>query len=214
MEPAAEYKRLLDRVNAALGECFREECAQSELLEAMRYSLLAAAMLAPMIAVSVSLGTITMAGLMGCGIPMFFGITLMNNKIMDTLLPATAGEKFWSFAVVSFMLICLFFGLVMLTGAFFVDGGGQNPMPDIAAWRFWLSGYAGCAALVLIGNLQWMTQNIMIIGMIPCFALIAINFLPCALASGAAWAIILSALTAALWIGAYLTYRHRIVKNN
>lgn len=180
----------------------------------LRYALLAAAMLAPIIAVSISSGTMTMAGLMSCGIPAFFGIVMVTNKIIDAMLPATAAEKFLSWVVAATVLTCLFFGIVSLTGLFFVDGGGQNPMPDIAAWRFWLSGYAGCAALVLIGNLQWMTQNIMIIGMIPCFALIAINFLPCALASGAAWAIILSALTAALWIGAYLTYRHRIVKNN
>ncbi|MBO7595203.1 MAG: hypothetical protein J6T12_09555 [Salinivirgaceae bacterium] len=192
------------------------QCLKLRFLDPMmlRYALLAAAMLAPMIAVSISLGTMTMAGLMSCGIPAFFGIVMVTNKIIDAMLPATAAEKFLSWVVAATVLTCLFFGIVSLTGLFFVDGGGQNPMPDIAAWRFWLSGYAGCAALVLIGNLQWMTQNIMIIGMIPCFALIAINFLPCALASGAAWAIILSALTAALWIGAYLTYRHRIVKNN
>ena len=192
------------------------QCLKLRFLDPMmlRYALLAAAMLAPIIAVSISSGTMTMAGLMSCGIPAFFGIVMVTNKIIDAMLPATAAEKFLSWVVAATVLTCLFFGIVSLTGLFFVDGGGQNPMPDIAAWRFWLSGYAGCAALVLIGNLQWMTQNIMIIGMIPCFALIAINFLPCALASGAAWAIILSALTAALWIGAYLTYRHRIVKNN
>ena len=192
------------------------QCLKLRFLDPMmlRYTLLAAAMLAPMIAVSISLGTMTMAGLMSCGIPAFFSIVMVTNKIIDAMLPATAAEKFLSWVVAATVLTCLFFGIVSLTGLFFVDGGGKNPMPDIAAWRFWLSGYAGCAALVLIGNLQWMTQNIMIIGMIPCFALIAINFLPFALASGAAWAIILTALTAALWIGAYLTYRHRIVRNN
>ena len=193
------------------GQCLKLRFQDPMML---RYTLLATAMLAPMIAVSISLGTMTMAGLMSCGIPALFGIGMVTNKIIDAMLPATAAEKFLSWVVAATVLTCLFFGIVSLTGLFFVDGGGQNPMPDIAAWRFWLSGYAGCAALVLIGNLQWMTQNIMIIGMIPCFALIAINFLPCALANGAAWAIILSALTAALWIGAYLTYRHRIVKNN
>ncbi|MBO7432559.1 MAG: hypothetical protein J6U13_02275, partial [Salinivirgaceae bacterium] len=102
-------------------------CLKYRLLDPimLRYTLIALAMLAPMIVVSVTLGTMTMAGLMGCGIPMFFGIAMMSNKIMDTLLPATAGEKFWSMVVVSVTIIGLFFGLVMLTGALFVDN--SNP---------------------------------------------------------------------------------------
>jgi geranylgeranyl diphosphate synthase, type II len=41
MEFAAELKALQDEVNAALNGCFAEDCAQKELLDAMRYSLLA-----------------------------------------------------------------------------------------------------------------------------------------------------------------------------
>ena len=41
MDPAAEYARLRELVDRALEECFRDDCAQAELLEAMRYSLLA-----------------------------------------------------------------------------------------------------------------------------------------------------------------------------
>ena len=36
-----EFERLQTLVNDALAECFNERCDQSELLEAMRYSLLA-----------------------------------------------------------------------------------------------------------------------------------------------------------------------------
>ena len=36
-----EYARLLGLVNDALDSCFNESCKQAELLEAMRYSLLA-----------------------------------------------------------------------------------------------------------------------------------------------------------------------------
>jgi len=179
----------------------------------LRYTLIALAMLAPMIVVSVTLGTMTMAGLMGCGIPMFFGIAMMSNKIMDTLLPATAGEKFWSMVVVSVTIIGLFFGLVMLTGALFVDNSNPIELPKIAVWRLWLSGYAGCAALVLIGNLRWMTMNLAIIAMIPGFALVGVNFMPSLLSSGVAWTITLLAITVALWIGAYAVYKRRQVNN-
>jgi Geranylgeranyl pyrophosphate synthase len=41
MDPAAEYARLRELVDRALEGCFRDDCAQAELLEAMRYSLLA-----------------------------------------------------------------------------------------------------------------------------------------------------------------------------
>ena len=179
----------------------------------LRYTLIALAMLAPMIVVSVTLGTMTMAGLMGCGIPMFFGIAMVSNKIMDTLLPATAGEKFWSMVVVSITIIGLFFGLVMLTGALFVDNSNPIELPKISVWRFWLSGYAGCAALVLIGNLRWMTMNLAIIAMIPGFALVGVNFMPSLLSSGVAWTITLLAITVALWIGAYAVYKRRQVNN-
>ena len=179
----------------------------------LRYTLIALAMLAPMIVVSVTLGTMTMAGLMGCGIPMFFGIAMMSNKIMDTLLPATAGEKFWSMVVVSITIIGLFFGLVMLTGVLFVDNSNQIELPKIAVWRLWLSGYAGCAALVLIGNLRWMTMNLAVIAMIPGFALVGVNFMPSLLSSGVAWTIALLAVTVALWIGAYAVYKRRQVNN-
>ena len=179
----------------------------------LRYTLVALAMLAPMIVVSVTLGTMTMAGLMGCGIPMFFGIAMMSNKIMDTLLPATAGEKFWSMVVVSVTIIGLFFGLVMLTGALFVDNSNPIELPKIAVWRLWLSGYAGCAALVLIGNLRWMTMNLAVIAMIPGFALVGVNFMPSLLSSGVAWTITLLAVTVALWIGAYAVYKRRQVNN-
>lgn len=179
----------------------------------LRYTLIALAMLAPMIVVSVTLGTMTMAGLMGCGIPMFFGIAMMSNKIMDTLLPATAGEKFWSMVVVSVTIIGLFFGLVMLTGAIGVNGGNQSHFPDIPVWRLWLSGYAGCAALVLIGNLRWMTMNLAVIAVIPGFALVCVNFMPSLLSSGVAWSITLLAITVALWIGAYAVYKRRQVNN-
>ena len=179
----------------------------------LRYTLVALAMLAPMIVISVTLGTMTMAGLMGCGIPMFFGIAMVSNKIMDTLLPATAGEKFWSMVVVSVTIIGLFFGLVMLTGALFVDNSNPIELPKIAVWRLWLSGYAGCAALVLIGNLRWMTMNLAVIAMIPGFALVGVNFMPSLLSSGAAWTITLLAVTVALWIGAYVAYKRRQVNN-
>ena len=179
----------------------------------LRYTLIALAMLAPMIVVSVTLGTMTMAGLMGCGIPMFFGIAMMSNKIMDTLLPATAGEKFWSMVVVSVTIIGLFFGLVMLTGALFVDNSNPIELPKIAVWRLWLSGYAGCAALVLIGNLRWMTMNLAVIAIIPGFALVGVNFMPSLLSSGVAWTITLLAVTVALWIGAYAVYKRRQVNN-
>ena len=179
----------------------------------LRYTLIALAMLAPMIVVSVTLGTMAMAGLMGCGIPMFFGIAMMSNKIMDTLLPATAGEKFWSMVVVSVTIIGLFFGLVMLTGALFVDNSNQIELPKIAVWRLWLSGYAGCAALVLIGNLRWMTMNLAVIAIIPGFALVGVNFMPSLLSSGVAWTITLLAVTVALWIGAYAVYKRRQVNN-
>ena len=36
-----EYTRLLTLVNEALDGCFNQSCEQAELLEAMRYSLLA-----------------------------------------------------------------------------------------------------------------------------------------------------------------------------
>lgn len=190
-------------------------CLKYRLLDpiTLRYTLIALAMLAPMIVVSVTLGTMTMAGLMGCGIPMFFGIAMMSNKIMDTLLPATAGEKFWSMVVVSVTIIGLFFGLVMLTGALFVDNSNQIELPKIAVWRLWLSGYAGCAALVLIGNLRWMTMNLAVIAMIPGFALVGVNFMPSLLSSGVAWTITLLAITVALWIGAYAVYKRRQVNN-
>lgn len=179
----------------------------------LRYTLIALAMLAPMIVVSVTLGTMTMAGLMGCGIPMFFGIAMMSNKIMDTLLPATAGEKFWSMVLVSVTIIGLFFGLVMLTGALFVDNSNPIELPKIAVWRLWLSGYAGCAALALIGNLRWMTMNLAVIAVIPGFALVGVNFMPSLLSSGVAWTITLLAVTVALWIGAYAVYKRRQVNN-
>ena len=41
MEHIAELKELQNEINAALDGCFRDDCAQKELLEAMRYSLLA-----------------------------------------------------------------------------------------------------------------------------------------------------------------------------
>ena len=190
-------------------------CLKDRLLDPimLRYTLIALAMLAPMIVVSVTLGTMTMAGLMGCGIPMFFGIAMMSNKIMDTLLPATAGEKFWSMVVVSVTIIGLFFGLVMLTGALFVDNSNPIELPKIAVWRLWLSGYAGCAALVLIGNLRWMTMNLAVIAIIPGFALVGVNFMPSLLSSGVAWTITLLAVTVAVWIGAYAVYKRRQVNN-
>ena len=192
------------------------QCLKLRFLDPMtlRYTLVAAAMLAPMIAVSVSVRTMTMAGIMGCGIPMFFGIAIVTNKITDTLMPATAAEKFLSWLVAITSLIGLFLGLILLAGLLFVGGNGQNFMPEITVWRLWLSGYAGCAALVMIGNLQWMTQNLALIAMIPGFALVGVNFVPYALSGGVVWTLTLTALTIALWIGAYLTYRHRIVRNN
>lgn len=191
-------------------------CLKYRLFDPMiiRYTLVALAMLAPMIVASIGIGTITMAGLMGCGIPMFFGIAMMiPSKIMDTLLPATAGEKFWSFVVVSSTITCLFFGLVMLTGALFINGSNQSQLPDMAVWRLWLSGYAGCAAIVLIGNLRWMTPNLAMIAIIPSFVLVGANFMPSLLSSGAVWTITLLAITVALWMGAYAVYKRRQVNN-
>ena len=41
MDYFSEYKTIQDEINAALGACFSESCPQKELLDAMRYSLLA-----------------------------------------------------------------------------------------------------------------------------------------------------------------------------
>lgn len=85
MKYIREYNAIQDEVNAALAACFTEECAQRELLDAMRYSLLAGGKrIRPLLLIKfceISGGERSAALPAACGIEMLHTYSLIHDDL-------------------------------------------------------------------------------------------------------------------------------------
>ena len=150
------------------------------------------------------------AGMVG-GMSMFYGVVLAMNKHFDAMLPAPSSEKFLSFAAVAALgtAAMLAFGCVaiILSTKFQAAGAVISHIPMLA--KIYVTILAGIPISVLMGNLINADSNIIPLCALPAMFLL---FIPLFTYS-VIWLIITAVMGVALWIGAYITYKRRQVKN-
>ena len=106
------------------------------------YSILALVCCLPMIAVVFATGSTSFLLMLSCVYTMLFGVVLAANKHFDTLLPATAFEKFASYctALVIYMTAINFCGCGLGNACVGCHGNAAQPRFPNYPFRFSLDG--------------------------------------------------------------------------
>ena len=177
------------------------------------YSILALVCCLPMIAVVFATGVTSFPLLMSCLYISLFGMVLANNKHFETLLPATAFEKFASFCTAMFIYMGAIFAIVG-SATLLLEATGMQRNPDFLNIRF---GYALMVVImvmplgIMAGNLRRVNSQIAGLAILPSmFVGVALFYLTWRFNSlGMLLAIAVVGLV--LWYLAYRSYCRREV---
>ncbi len=177
------------------------------------YAIMALIVNLPMMMVAYTTGAITFPMMITCSYTLFFGIVLANNKFIDTLLPATALEKFTSFCAAVAIYIAAIMAIVGSTTLVLSIIGWQKdsdflniPMGYVAMAVFMVMPIG-----VIVGNLRRINAQSAPVAMLaPMMAIFALVFLIAAFKS--LWMLLaMAAVGLALWYLAYRGYCRRQV---
>lgn len=177
------------------------------------YAIMALIVNLPMMMVAYTTGSITFPLMITCSYTLLFGIVLANNKFIDTLLPATALEKFASFCAAAAIYVAAIFAVVG-SATLVLAATGMQRNPDFPTVRFGSALMAVFASMpigVMVGNLRRInTQSAGLAMIIPMLVGIALIYLSWKFT--ALWMLLaMAAVGLALWYLAYRGYCHRQV---
>ena len=177
------------------------------------YSILALVVCLPMMGVVFATGATSFPLLASCVYTLLFGVVLATNKHFDTLLPATAFEKFASFCAAVAIYVAAIFAVVG-SATLVLAATGMQRNPDFPTVRFGSALMAVFASMpigVMVGNLRRInTQSAGLAMIIPMLVGIALIYLSWKFT--ALWMLLaMAAVGLALWYLAYRGYCRRQV---
>ncbi len=120
------------------------------------YSILALVCCLPMIAVVFATGSTSFLLMLSCVYTMLFGVVLAANKHFDTLLPATAFEKFASYCTALVIYMTAIFAVVG-SATLVLAATGMQRNPDFLTIRFGsalMAVFASMPISIMVGNLR------------------------------------------------------------
>ena len=177
------------------------------------YAIMALIVNLPMMMVAYTTGAITFPLMVTCSYTMFFGIVLANNKFLDTLLPATALEKFASYCTAVAIYVAAIMAIVgSVTLVLAATGMQRNPdFPTIRLGSVLVAAFASMPIGVMVGNLRRInTQSAGLAMIVPMLVGIALFYLSWKFT--ALWMLLaMATIGLALWYLAYRGYRRRQV---
>lgn len=177
------------------------------------YSILALVACLPMMGVVFATGATSFPLLMSCIYMLLFGMVLAANKHFETLVPATAFEKFASYCTALVIYMTAIFAVVG-SATLVLAATGMQRNPDFPTVRFGSALMAVFASMpigVMVGNLRRInTQSAGLAMIIPMLVGIALFYLSWKFT--ALWMLLaMAAVGLALWYLAYRGYCRRQV---
>ena len=177
------------------------------------YSILALVVCLPMMGVVFATGATSFPLLASCVYTLLFGVVLAANKHFETLMPATAFEKFASYCIALVIYMTAIFAVVG-SASLVLAATGMQRNPDFPIFRF---GYALGAILasmpigIIVGNLRRVNSQgaglATLPSMIVSFALFYLTWR----FSSLGMLLAIAALGIVLWYLAYRSYCRREV---